>query len=178
MSIPAEMPADVTMPSSTYRSSPITEIVGSIDASVSRAPQCVVARLTRSSPARANSNDPVQTEDTRAPPDATLLIQDRRLESSRSRRVPQPPGITSKSIVGQLAMAWIGVVGNPPTVTTVLRLCATVKTLKAAPSSERLESSPGLRRAREKNPNRPAKPPNSNTSNTPQPTTTAPFLPL
>ena len=62
MSMPAETPADVTMsPSSTYRSSGRSSIVGSSSAKVVSAAQWVVAGRFASSPAAANTSDPVHT---------------------------------------------------------------------------------------------------------------------
>jgi hypothetical protein len=63
MSIPAEMPAEVTTsPSSTNRSSVRTSIVGSSWASVSSELQCVVAGRCASRPAAANTSEPVREQ--------------------------------------------------------------------------------------------------------------------
>jgi hypothetical protein len=77
--------------------------------------------------------------------------------SSRSWRVPNPPGMTSRSIGGALAKSKCGKTRNPPVACTVSANRATVNTLNGADASDRRDSTPGTRRVRENTSNGPAK---------------------
>jgi hypothetical protein len=100
--MPAEISADVKISLSTTRCWRSTPIVGSMDARVSRAPQCVVAALPLSSPAFANNKEPEQTDITPTAFEAALLIRASSSWSLSNFRVPQPPGMTSRSMGGSL----------------------------------------------------------------------------
>src|SRR4051812_25025746 len=80
----------------------------------SREAQWVVARRPSRRPALASRREPVQTEVTWRAAAAVRRIQSRVSSSLSSRRVPNPPGTTRRSIRGASAKPWRGGTGGPP----------------------------------------------------------------
>src|SRR3954470_1352558 len=170
MSIPEATPAEVITPSSTTREARSTVTPASSEPRRSREAQWVVARRPWRRPALASRREPVQTEVTWRAAAAVRRIQSRVSSSLSSRRVPNPPGTTRRSIRGASAKPWRGTTVSPPVAVMGSWVRATVKTWNGAPSSERRASTPGWRRVREKTSKGPAKSSTSTLSKSRMPT--------
>src|SRR6266545_1015862 len=141
MSMPAEMPADVTMwPSSTTWSFSSTVTAGKDSRIRSSERQCVVARRPSSSPAWPSSIDPVQTDVSVSTWRPRSAIHSSRRRFLASARVPQPPGTTKRSSGGHLSRVTSGITFNPPVAITVSAVSATSSTSKGDASSRRASS--------------------------------------
>ena len=141
MSMPAEMPADVTTcPSSTTCSFSSTVTEGNDSRIQGSARQCVVARRPSSSPALPRSMEPVQTEVSVSTSRPRSPIHFTRRSLLISLRVPQPPGTTRMSRGGQVSRVTSGTTLRPPVATTMSVLSATSRTSKGDGSSRRASS--------------------------------------
>src|SRR5215218_1950150 len=157
MSMPEATPAEVMTPSSTTREERSTVTPTPSESRRSREAQWVVARRPSSRPALPRSRAPVQTEETCRALAAVARIQSRVASSSSRGRVPKPPGTTRRSIRVPSAKPNWGVTTRPPVAVMGSRFFATVKTRKGALSSDRRDSTPGVRRVRENTSKGPAK---------------------
>ena len=113
MSMPAEMPAEVTIaPWSTQRTPPCTRTAGRRARSASRSSQCEVACSPSSTPACASSSDPVQTDARMRAVRACAAIHaiSAGWPSSASTT---PPGTMAQSSGGWSASPWSGCRRSP-----------------------------------------------------------------
>lgn len=118
MSMPAEMPAEVTMsPSSIQRGPATARTAGKRVRSSSRSSQWVVASRPSSRPASASRNAPVQTEAVMRARAAVAAIH-AASPGRRSSSSTTPPGISSTSSAGACSRpsgTWIAMPGRVTT---------------------------------------------------------------
>ena len=136
ISMPAEMPADVTMEPSSATCFPNSTVTsGKASRIQSNDRQCVVARRPFSSPADPNNIDPVQTEVKVSTCAARARSHSSMVGLFNSLRVPQPPGTTRICRGGQFSKVWCGITCMLPWVVIGTGCSATSHTSKGDDAS-------------------------------------------